>query len=327
MLASRGWGRAMGQSRHWRGWARTAQCAAAAVGCLGLAQCGSQDLLSRKVDPKYGVSSSPRVVDYVDPVPKGGGTYRIGKPYMVAGVTYVPEENPNYRAEGLASYYGQDFHGRLTANGEVFDMDGLSAAHPTLPIPCYARVTNLSNHKSVIVRVNDRGPYHGNRIIDVSMKTAHVLGFHQHGVARVKVEYAGAASLDGSDDRLLLATLREGEPAPAPSRVMLASSRPFLPSSKPAILGTVPLPVGRPFNLGEQEEDVVPSPPASRSAAARPAKPPVQTARFDPSMQPRSLQDQARDLAAAERTGPISAYAPVREGYSQLPDVQSRSLQ
>jgi rare lipoprotein A len=317
----------MGQSRHWRSFARTARCAAAAVGCLALAQCGSQDLLSRKVDPKYGVSSSPRVVDLGDPVPKGGGTYRIGKPYVVAGVTYVPEENPNYRAEGLASYYGQDFHGRLTANGEVFDMEGLSAAHPTLPIPCYARVTNLSNKKSVIVRVNDRGPYHGNRIIDVSMKTAHVLGFHQHGVARLKVEYAGAASLDGSDDRLLLATLREGEPAPAPSRVMLASSRPFLPSSKPAIFGAVPLPVSRPFNLGEQEEDVVPAPPTSRSAAVQRTTPRLQTARYDSSLESRSLQDQARDLAARQGTGPVSAYAPLQQGYSQLPDVQSRSLQ
>jgi len=282
-------------------------------------------MLSRKVDPKYGVSSSPRVVDFGDPVPKGGGTYRIGKPYVVSGVTYVPEENPNYRAEGLASYYGQDFHGRLTANGEVFDMDSLSAAHPTLPIPCYARVTNLSNHKSVIVRVNDRGPYHGNRIIDVSMKTAHLLGFHQHGVARVKVEYVGAASLDGSDDRLLLATLREGEPAPAPSRVMLASSRPFLPSTRPTIVGAVPLPVGRPLNLGEQE-DVVPPPASSQSAAAQPAKPRLQAARYEPSLQPRSLQEQARELTAGLGTGPISAYAPVQERYSPLPDVQNRGL-
>src|SRR5262245_28154263 len=198
----------MGHPGHWRGLARPAHVAAIAVGCLTLAHCGSQDQLSRQIDPKYGVSSSPRVVEYGDPVPKGGGTYRIGKPYMVAGITYVPEENPNYRVEGLASYYGQDFHGRRTANGEVFDMDSLSAAHPTLPIPCYARVTNMANHKSVIVRVNDRGPYHGNRIIDVSMKTAHVLGFRQHGVARVRLEFVRPAPLDGSDDRILLATRR-----------------------------------------------------------------------------------------------------------------------
>ncbi len=244
----------MGHSGDSHNLLRSARYAALAVGCLALAQCGSQDQLSRRVDPRYGVSSSPRVVEYGEPVPKGGGTYRVGKPYVVAGVTYVPEEDPHYRADGLASFYGQDFHGRRTANGEVFDMESLSAAHPTLPIPCYARVTNLANHKSVIVRVNDRGPYHGNRIIDVSMKTAHVLEFHQHGVARVRVEYVGPASLDGSDDRLLLATLRDGEPAPAPSRVMLASSRPFLPQTQAPILAAVPLPAGRPFTLGETQD-------------------------------------------------------------------------
>src|SRR5262245_24576334 len=99
-------------------WLRSARYAALAVGCLALAHCGSQDQLSRRVDPRYGVSSSPRVVEFGESVPKGGGTYRVGKPYVVAGVTYVPEENPNYRAEGLASYYGDDFHGRRTANGE-----------------------------------------------------------------------------------------------------------------------------------------------------------------------------------------------------------------
>src|SRR5262249_60597327 len=106
------------------------------------------------------------------------GTYRSGKPSMAAGQTYVPQEDPNYRAEGLASWYGDDFHGRLTANGEVFDMESISAAHPTLPMPCYVRVTNLANRKSLIVRVNDRGPYHQNRVIDVSVRAAQLLGFH-----------------------------------------------------------------------------------------------------------------------------------------------------
>src|SRR6201996_4763092 len=98
--------------------------------CLLLANCASSGLSSR-LDPKYGVSSSPRVVAEGDPVPKGGGTYRVGKPYIVAGQVYVPEENVNYRQEGLASWYGDDFHGRLTANGEVFDMGSLTPASPT----------------------------------------------------------------------------------------------------------------------------------------------------------------------------------------------------
>jgi hypothetical protein len=124
-----------------------------------LANCSMPGRYSNNAfDPRYGVSTSARVVAPGDPVPKGGGVYRVGQPYVVAGQTYVPEENTRYRAEGVASWYGADFHGRQTANGEVFDMHAISAAHPTLPMPCYARVTNLANGRSLIVRVNDRGP-------------------------------------------------------------------------------------------------------------------------------------------------------------------------
>jgi rare lipoprotein A len=196
---------------------RIAPLGACAALCLLLANC------SNGVDSRYGVSPSPRVVGYGDPVPKGGGVYRVGSPYMVAGRVYVPEDDPNYRADGLASWYGDDFHGRMTANGEVFDLNGISAAHPTLPLPCYARVTNLSNGRSLIVRVNDRGPYHGNRIIDVSVKAAQLLGFHVDGTAWVRVEYVGRAPIEGSDDRMLAATLRQDEPAPAPGSVKLAA--------------------------------------------------------------------------------------------------------
>src|SRR6201986_2845673 len=221
---------------------------AAVVGaCLILANCASSGKFAGRVDPKYGVSSSPRVVADGEPIPKGGGTYRVGKPYTVGGRMYVPEEDVNYREDGVASWYGDDFHGRLTANGEVFDMDGLSAAHPTLPMPCYARVTNISNGKSLIVRVNDRGPYHGNRLIDVSHKAAELLDFQGNGVAKVRVEYVGAAPLEGSDDRQLVATLRTGTPAPAPSLVRVASARPFVPESlgRP-VRGDIPMTQERP---------------------------------------------------------------------------------
>src|SRR3984885_2715852 len=209
---------------------RAARGVAAVAACLVLANCSSSGKFAGGIDPKYGVSSSARVVEFGEPVPKGGGVYRVGKPYVVAGRVYVPEADTHYREDGLASWYGDDFHGRLTANGEVFDMDGLTAAHPTLPMPCYARVTNLSNGKSLIVRVNDRGPYHGNRLIDVSHKAAELLDFKNNGVAHVRVEYVGRAPLEGTDDRLLEATLRTGVPAPAPSMVQVASARPFVPA-------------------------------------------------------------------------------------------------
>jgi rare lipoprotein A len=251
---------------------RAARGAAAVVTCLVLANCASSDKFAKRVDPKYGVSSSPRVVALGDPVPKGGGTYRVGKPYTVAGRVYVPEEDPNYRAEGMASWYGDDFHGRLTANGEVFDMTSLTAAHPTLPIPSYARVTNVRNGKSLIVRVNDRGPYHGNRLIDVSNKAAELLEFRSNGVARVRVEYVGRAPLEGSDDRQLVATLRTGVPAPAPSTVRIAAARPFvpeLPSSGRAIRGDVPMPEGRPYSLGNTSADYASVNATELSASSR----------------------------------------------------------
>lgn len=138
---------------------------------------------------------SPRVVAYGQPVPKGGGHYKLGAPYVIAGVRYTPRHDPSYDAEGVASWYGQDFHGRLTANGEVYDMDDYTAAHPTLPLPSMARVTNLENGRSVIVRINDRGPFKHGRIIDLSRRAADALGMVRQGTARVRVQYAGPAKL------------------------------------------------------------------------------------------------------------------------------------
>ena len=155
----------------------------------------------------YGVKASPRVTEEVK-VAKGGGRYIVGKPYRVRGKWYKPKENPRYAATGTASWYGPNFHGRLTANGEVYNQYSLSAAHPTLPLPSYVRVTNLENGRSVMVRVNDRGPFAHGRIIDLSAQTAKLLDFARKGVARVQVEYAGKARIDGHDEAFLLASYR-----------------------------------------------------------------------------------------------------------------------
>src|ERR1700731_4421056 len=288
--------------------ARAARCAAAGGLCLALANCASSGKFAGRVDPKYGVSSSPRVVAFGDPVPKGGGTYRVGRPYTVAGQVYVPEEDPHYRAEGLASWYGDDFHGRLTANGEVFDMASLTAAHPTLPMPCYARVTNLSNGKSLIVRVNDRGPYHGNRLIDVSNKAAELLQFKGNGLAKARGEYVGRAPLEGSDDRQLIATLRTGVPAPSPSLVRVASARSFVPemaSSGRRIRGEVPMPEGRPYSLGNTSADMASisaTSEISASARSRSAGRVLEN--------PRAVSYENDDRYAPD-VSPVSAYAPI----------------
>src|SRR6202171_787443 len=236
-----------------------ARSAAAVATCLVLANCASSGKFASRGDSRYGVSSSPPGAAFGEPVPKGVGSYRIGTPATVAGRVYVPEEDTEYREEGLASWYGDDFHGRLTANGEVFDMGSLTAPHPPLPMPSYARITNLRNGKSLIVRVNDRGPYHGNRLIDVSNKAAELLEFKGNGVARVRVEYVARAPLEGSDDRQLVATLRTGVPAPSPSLVRLASARSFvpeIPSNARPIRGEVPMPEGRPYSLGNTSADM-----------------------------------------------------------------------
>ena len=149
-------------------------------------------------DPKYGVSANPRVVAG-RAVAKGGGDYKVGRPYKMAGRWYVPREVTSYDRTGIASWYGSAFHGRRTANGEIYDMSALTAGHPTLPIPSYAYVTNLQNGRTIMVRINDRGPYVNDRLIDLSWRSAKELGFAARGLARVRVRYAGSAPLDGSD--------------------------------------------------------------------------------------------------------------------------------
>lgn len=165
-----------------------------ALGPLLLAGCSGGGAF----DSDLGVSSSPRVAGGGS-IPKGGGVYKVGRPYRVAGRWYHPHEDPDYDRVGTASWYGTAFHGRRTANGEVYDMYALTAGHPTLPLPSYAYVTNLQNGRTVLVRINDRGPYAKDRLIDLSYGTARTLGFHQHGLARVRVRYAGRAPLNGDD--------------------------------------------------------------------------------------------------------------------------------
>lgn len=152
-------------------------------------------------ESKWGVSASRRVARHDERIPKGGGRYKVGDPYQVGGRWYKPREQPDYDRVGIASWYGSDFHGRKTANGEIFDMHALTAAHPTLPMPSYAYVTNLSNNRTILVRINDRGPYVGERMVDLSRASASTLGLLSGGTGRVRVRYAGPAPLDGEDFR------------------------------------------------------------------------------------------------------------------------------
>src|SRR5271163_2337065 len=159
---------------------------------------------------------------------------------------------PHYSAVGLASWYGSEFHGRSTADGEIFDMGALSAAHRSLPLPCYARVTNLGNGRSIVVRVNDRGPFVGGRILDVSARVAKLLEFK--GLTKIRVDYVGKAPPAGSDGPMLLASLETGS-APA-------AASPSAPAGfdLPALLARV--------HSGDAFAVAQPAPEAARPSAA-----------------------------------------------------------
>ncbi len=149
-------------------------------------------VLTACASPRYAVDDGPRVRT----PPKGGSsssgrTPATMRPYQVKGIWYTPRHDPDYDEKGIASWYGEQFHNRNTANGEVFDMDLVSAAHKTLPLPSIVEVTDLDTGKKIRVRVNDRGPFVSGRIIDLSKGAAKKLGMYQRGVARVRVRYIG----------------------------------------------------------------------------------------------------------------------------------------
>lgn len=211
----------------------------------------------------YGVKASPRVAVAGEKVAQRTGRYQLGDAYKVKGRWYKPRLDADYKKVGSASWYGSAFNGRLTANGEVYDMARLTAAHPTMPLPSYARVTNLENGNSVIVRVNDRGPFEQNRIIDLSKRAAQLLDCHDSGLAKVEVAYVGPAPLEGHDDQYLMASYEPGDggvPNPSigmPTGVMVAmnGSTPTTQvggaqmafASQPGLAGALTLPSSGPI--------------------------------------------------------------------------------
>ncbi len=188
---------------------------------LVLASCSSHNGQHASRDPFAGKGSP--YYPGSGPIPMGGGRYQVGKPYQVAGRWFTPEEQPNYDKEGIASWYGEAFHRRMTSNGEWFDMNQLTAAHPTLPLPSYVKVTNADNGREVVVRVNDRGPFVGTRIIDMSKRAAVALGFKGQGMAPVRVQLIGPAPLD--DNGTHLAAMNEQLERGTPVTRMIAAAK------------------------------------------------------------------------------------------------------
>ena len=241
---------------------RFAPIGACAIFCILLANC------SNGGDPRYGVSASPRVVDDGEAVPKGGGVYRVGNPYIVAGRTYIPEYNPRYQATGLASWYGEDFHGRQhRKRRSLRSRQHLGGASDDAIAELRARDQSLQRPLAHRARQRSRTvswrPHH--RRLQERRAPARL---PRSGTAWVRVEYVGRAPLEGSDDRVLAATLRQDEPAPPPSSVKLAATsivpaavstsldrRATLPSPVPPRATYPPAPVPCPMRQGPAGRD------------------------------------------------------------------------
>ncbi len=267
----------------------------AAVGAVLLAGCAETQLVShtvKSIDP-------PKPTAKADPQPpKQPGAYKVGKPYQIDGIWYYPVEDYAYDETGIASWYGAEFHGRPTANGEVFDMNEVSAAHRTLPMPSLVRVTNLENGRVLLIRVNDRGPFARGRIIDLSRRAAQLLAMDRAGTAKVRVEIMAEESRQlaaiarrrpGTDDAAVATAAPSGkvmvEPLPAPGGGTAGASA-----------GGTPVPSGREQAAAEEpkvSQDVVTIP-------VRPANIYVQAGAFANPTNAQKLSSQLQSIGPAK---------------------------
>jgi rare lipoprotein A len=203
-------------------------------------------------------------------VPTNAGVYKIGQPYQVDNIWYYPREQPDYDETGIASWYGPTFYGHHTANGEMYDGGALTAAHKTLPMPVNVRVTNLENGKSLIVRVNDRGPYARGRIIDLSKRAAELLDVVETGTARVRVTYLGRADINGARPQETPPAIANALPAVPAGKVDMAAlasvpGATVAPSGKTHQMPTASIPAEMFANSQPNGQVIrVPVPPATR---------------------------------------------------------------
>jgi rare lipoprotein A len=221
--------------------------------CLGLLVAGCAAKMPAPPAPVA------QVEDHTVTVPPNAGVYKVGQPYQIDNVWYYPREQPDYDETGIASWYGPTFYGHRTANGEMYDGNQLTAAHRTLPMPVNVRVTNLDNGKSIIVRVNDRGPYARGRIIDLSAKAAQLLDVVKSGTARVRVTYLARADLNGG-------------PPPSETPPDIASALPAVPAGKVESSGLATLP-GAPVAPSVAVAALPAPPPEATTGAAAAATP------------------------------------------------------
>lgn len=181
------------------------------------------------------------------------GNYKVGRPYQINGQWYYPEYDPAYSKVGTASWYGDAFHGKPTANGEVFDKSRITAAHPTLPLPSIVKVTNLENGRELTLRVNDRGPFVNDRLIDLSEAAAAELGYQKRGLAKVRVEFLELAPARGT--------------RPEPTTVNAARTAPSAPAAAPVIARDGYAGPAIPGGRSVQMASIEPAPQPARAAS------------------------------------------------------------
>jgi len=211
-----------------------------------------------------GCATSPAPEQHHVTVPQNAGVYRVGNPYQINGVWYYPREQPDYDETGIASWYGPGFYNKLTADGEMYTAQDLTAAHRTLPLPVNVRVTNLENGQSLVVRVNDRGPFAAGRIIDLSERAAKLLGIVQKGTAKVRVQYVARADLPTGKQQPFGAGTPEAIQnaiPPVPSSKVETSTLPDIPGAReaaPKPVRALPTPVA-PAAIGSADAGALPT--------------------------------------------------------------------
>lgn len=196
-------------------------------------------LLSLSACSKVELASHVAKQVYQSPQETHKGYFKVGTPYRIEGRKYYPKENYDLVETGMASWYGPNFHGKMTANGEIFNQNELTAAHRTLQIPSIARVTNLRNGRSIVVRINDRGPYSKGRVLDLSKRSAEMLGFKNQGTTKVRIEVLREPSLEvarisknGESTRGFEVALNDGSYMP---RTQIAQAPQTQPTQKPVL--------------------------------------------------------------------------------------------
>lgn len=209
--------------------------------------------------------AAPRPLPVMPPAAGMAEPY-AGPPYQVDGKWYVPSYEPGYDEVGTASWYGPNFHGKLSATGETYDQEALTAAHPTLPIPSLVRVTNLENNRSIVVRLNDRGPFVDDRIIDLSKGAARALDVINKGTAKVRVQYVGPAPAEANTGASAVSYAPELQ-SQAPALVPVAQPAAQPAPRRPLSTADAPVPVAGPATSASPAFDVAPLP------AAKPARP------------------------------------------------------